>query len=194
MINRETITDDVVKRLCVPRVRSVMITDAEHRPFKLLAHVSGVGTFYWYAKFKGRPVKARIGRAGTFSVADARERARSLTKLTLHGRDPRSCEKNANAPSEINEIFGLTRLQDCKPIIGLYYLCLKGKVQYVGQSIDVVIRVRGHLKRIPYDSVFYAPVSASELDCHERKEIDRLDPPFNTDSITRARRRRSNCQ
>ncbi len=66
-----------------------------------------------------------------------------------------------------------------KPIIGIYFLILKGRVIYVGQSIDIYNRINSHKKDKDFDNVMYIKCNEEELTTTEDYYIIALNPPLN---------------
>lgn len=64
-----------------------------------------------------------------------------------------------------------------QPLIGVYLLLLKGKVIYVGQSLNMPERVAGHQANgRPFDQVFYIATKANQREMLERILIRAIDP------------------
>jgi hypothetical protein len=85
-------------------------------------------------------------------------------------------------PSSLQNIAGLREVAlppEFPP--GIYFLCFKGELQYVGQSIRVLIRILEHReqKQKLFDSVYFVPCPVSDLDCQEGHYIVTLKPPLN---------------
>jgi hypothetical protein len=73
---------------------------------------------------------------------------------------------------------------------GIYFLCLAGGIQYVGQSVNAAARIAEHAPkhrgpRVPeggfkdFDKVYFLPWPADELDQIEGALIRALRPPLN---------------
>jgi hypothetical protein len=64
---------------------------------------------------------------------------------------------------------------------GVYFLCLKGKVVYVGKSRNVVVRIHAHLddRRKRFDSAYYILLPSCQTDEAERTFISHFKPVLN---------------
>jgi hypothetical protein len=71
------------------------------------------------------------------------------------------------------------------PFSGVYFLCHKGEVVYVGQSINVLSRVGQHIGHKTFDSVFFVRIPKSDLDFVEGTFIRTLEPKYNRDKTGR---------
>lgn len=72
-----------------------------------------------------------------------------------------------------------------KPIIGVYFLCLCKKINYIGRSFHILGRINNHAvnKVMEFDSVYYITIptqSKEVLDLFERILIDLFQPFYNT--------------
>ena len=68
-----------------------------------------------------------------------------------------------------------------QPLIGVYSLLLKGRVVYVGSSLNMPNRVATHQSYSrPFDQVFYIATTANQREMLERTLINAIDPPQNT--------------
>ncbi len=65
------------------------------------------------------------------------------------------------------------------PFSGVYFLCHRGDVVYVGQSVNVMSRVGQHFGSKTFDSVFFARVPEGDLDFVEGTFIRTLSPKYN---------------
>lgn len=84
------------------------------------------------------------------------------------------------APSAIASVVGLRQFHP-DLFCGVYFLCLKNEVVYVGQSINVPARVSTHNAENTkqFDKVFFLRVPKSELLAAEAQFIDALKPKLN---------------
>lgn len=64
---------------------------------------------------------------------------------------------------------------------GVYFLCHKSKVVYVGQSVNVFGRVGAHIGNKTFDAVWFIRVPQSDLDFVEGALIRTLKPKYNHD-------------
>jgi hypothetical protein len=70
--------------------------------------------------------------------------------------------------------------QTVQPLIGVYLLMLRGRVVYVGSSLDMPKRVSQHRTNgRPFDQVFYIATVANQRESLERVLIKAIDPPQN---------------
>lgn len=67
------------------------------------------------------------------------------------------------------------------PIPGVYFLCHKRQVVYVGQSVNVFGRVGAHIGNKTFDAVWFVRVPQSDLDFVEGELIRTLRPKYNFD-------------
>lgn len=80
-------------------------------------------------------------------------------------------------PEPLTHLKGLRRL----PMInaGIYFLCLGGVIQYIGQSTNPYMRIRTHANGKSFDDVFFLPVPEDDLDRIESELIHAINPPLN---------------
>lgn len=71
------------------------------------------------------------------------------------------------------------------PFSGVYFLCHKGEVVYVGQSVNVLSRVGQHFGHKTFDSVFFVRIPKTDLDFVEGTFIRTLEPKYNKDKTGR---------
>lgn len=62
---------------------------------------------------------------------------------------------------------------------GIYFLCLKGSIVYIGQSYNVSSRIAQHIESKEFDSAYYIMVPREKLDEYETALIRHYDPPLN---------------
>lgn len=62
---------------------------------------------------------------------------------------------------------------------GVYFLYKGSCLQYIGQSISILNRIRSHREDKDFDKVFYIPVSEEDLDHVETHLINKYKPPLN---------------
>lgn len=72
-----------------------------------------------------------------------------------------------------------------RPLPCVYFLCLKGELQYVGQTLCLGSRVRGHLGSRgralkEFDRVYFMPVPRASLNCTESAFIKAFRPRLNS--------------
>ena len=84
-------------------------------------------------------------------------------------------------PIEISAIPTLCELQLSGESPGVYFLCDKGAVVYVGQSICVIGRVGTHVHQgiKKFDKAYFLPCPKEELDSIEIHFIRELNPKYN---------------
>ncbi len=70
---------------------------------------------------------------------------------------------------------------------GVYFLCLKGVVVYVGQSISVLGRISNHVVDATkqWDAVYFIPYDMDVLSQAETHWIDKLKPFYNLEGKAR---------
>jgi hypothetical protein len=67
-----------------------------------------------------------------------------------------------------------------QPLIGVYLLLLKGRIIYVGSSLNMPKRVDQHRGNgRPFDQAFYIATKANQREALERVLISAIDPPQN---------------
>ena len=70
--------------------------------------------------------------------------------------------------------------RDPQPLIGVYLLLLRGRVSYVGSSLNMPKRVAEHRVNCrPFDQVFYIATKANQREALERVLIKAIDPHQN---------------
>lgn len=68
---------------------------------------------------------------------------------------------------------------------GVYFLVHNGEVEYVGQTVNLHARMRGHEKRQPYHLVAFLPVEEERfLGMIETYYIELFDPPLNVKKMS----------
>jgi hypothetical protein len=82
-------------------------------------------------------------------------------------------------PPALREIPGLADITDAARRTGIYFLCRDGVLLYVGQSINAYARVAEHTKYREFDSAFFLPWPADDLNRIEAALIRTLTPPLN---------------
>jgi hypothetical protein len=83
------------------------------------------------------------------------------------------------APESIARLDGLAEIPVPPKVPGIYFLCLDGRVVYVGQSIDVYGRVLYHRTDKDFDSAFFIASTKENLNDVERFFIKYLMPELN---------------
>ena len=81
------------------------------------------------------------------------------------------------APTSISSIPGLMQFNP-ELFSGVYFLCLKNEVVYVGQSVAIPSRVKQHGDK-EYDRIFFLRVPINQLTEVETRFITALNPIFN---------------
>lgn len=82
-------------------------------------------------------------------------------------------------PEELSKMDGLKEVLDFERPSGVYFLINDGRVVYVGQTREIMLRLYTHRKQKDFDKVYMIEVPNQELDTVERKLIKVLDPPLN---------------
>lgn len=92
--------------------------------------------------------------------------------------------KSVEIPEELTKI-GLIPLPSPNLVkCGIYFLCDKDKVVYVGKSCEVIKRYANHTDKEGVTHAFCVPVPEDKLDQEERKWINLLLPKYNNDYET----------
>jgi hypothetical protein len=90
-------------------------------------------------------------------------------------------------PKELHSIKGLYKipLEILSSPPGVYFLCQKGEIVYIGQSLNVAQRIITHRKEgfKEFDSAFYIQCHISHLDHFEMALIRYFRPKFNAQKI-----------
>ena len=84
-------------------------------------------------------------------------------------------------PDEFANIKNLREYNEVPPCI--YFLVNGKKIVYVGQSVKLTSRFRGH-KEKKFNRIFYIPCSPDKLDELERYYINKFLPKYNSDMAT----------
>lgn len=72
-----------------------------------------------------------------------------------------------------------------QPIMtGIYFLISDGRIVYVGQSWNIIVRVASHATTKRFDSWAWIPCDREGLNSLERAYLNALLPEYNTDRIT----------
>ena len=94
--NRESI-----ERISMPTDRDRSeYRDSKEPGLYLYSSRGGAKTFYLYRKFRGKPLRIKIGRYPDFSVTAARERARELKGMLAKGEMPQTTP-TTNKPEQV---------------------------------------------------------------------------------------------
>jgi hypothetical protein len=89
----------------------------------------------------------------------------------------------AKPPSSLR---GGVKRSGAQPLIGVYLLMLKGKVTYVGSSLNMPRRVADHRRNgRPFDNAFYIATTAREREELERVLIRSIKPFGNRYGVNR---------
>src|SRR5579859_6916954 len=78
----------------------------------------------------------------------------------------------------IENVYNISHQQSRVPP-GIYFLCVKTELVYIGQSLDPVRRIRHHAKVKDFDRVFYIERPEDELNAIEGALIRLLAPRLN---------------
>jgi|GEM_PF-1168707 hypothetical protein len=84
------------------------------------------------------------------------------------------------APAAIANVPNLERFVAMELLSCVYFLCLKGTVVYIGQSVELPQRIATHKKQKIFDSVYFVAVPKAMLDKVERHYIQTLKPRLNS--------------
>lgn len=85
-------------------------------------------------------------------------------------------EKNTLFPEELKEIQNLKKFIDLHIQPCVYFLCKDDKVIYVGQTVNLYVRLDYHRKHKDFDSVFFIEVNKRDLLKVESYYAKRLTP------------------
>ncbi len=77
------------------------------------------------------------------------------------------------------------------PKIGIYFLFKNNQLVYIGQSIDIELRIRNHYKEKDFDTYSYVLCLIEELNDVEKKYIQKYTPILNKRLNTNAKKERS---
>lgn len=98
--------------------------------------------------------------------------------IHLHVQIPEYVDSE-KVPNEIAHLNGLSESRCVFPSACIYFLSLENKVVYVGQSVNLMLRLFQHKHTKSFDRVFYLPVPESQLNRIEAEFIRLLKPPLN---------------
>jgi hypothetical protein len=87
-------------------------------------------------------------------------------------------------PASLREIVGLCDITDECLRTGIYFLCRDGALLYVGQSVNAAGRIAEHYRRYEFETVYFLPWPADDLNRMEAALIRALRPPMNGKSST----------
>jgi len=97
----------------------------------------------------------------------------------LQGRS-KAAVKVGRLPTALHALAGNIFSVDSFRVVGIYFLVKDNDIVYVGQSIEVPSRVRGHKSTgKKFDSAYFIPVPEAALNEVERAFIAVLKPPLN---------------
>ena len=65
------------------------------------------------------------------------------------------------------------------PLIGIYFLYKNEQLVYIGQSTDILLRIRNHFKEKDFDNYSYFECEISKLNQVERLFIEKYTPLLN---------------
>lgn len=82
-------------------------------------------------------------------------------------------------PRELQVIPNLLRFPANLAGSGIYFLARDNVLQYVGQSVNILSRISFHKNEKEFDTVYYLPWPADDLDAPEAALISILRPPLN---------------
>lgn len=137
----------------------------------------------WLAngKWVGRVRRFGVNRAKTFLTREEAETWASAVEreARIAGRD--GIDAIAKALVGRWQQVDAHRLQrfDLEQFCGVYFLFLRRRIVYVGQSVNVLRRIEEHFTRLHYDAWAWLPVPRAELDAAERHFIKKHQPPYN---------------
>ena len=94
-------------------------------------------------------------------------------------------EKTA-VPTELSQIRELYELpfSALYNASGIYFLCLNGKIQYIGQSVNVSNRVAQHISenKKEFNQIFFTPCPENQLNDLEGFLVRKFNPPLTKSS------------
>ena len=82
-------------------------------------------------------------------------------------------------PECLTELGGLRCIPFTDSCPGVYFLCYKGKLQYIGQATNVLRRLGGHADK-KFDVACYIPLPIESLDVIEGVLLRHFRPPLNS--------------
>jgi hypothetical protein len=74
------------------------------------------------------------------------------------------------------------------PQCGIYFLIRGGRINYVGQSVNIPMRIAAHLATKQFDSWAWVSCDRADLSAMERAYINEFMPEDNRDHVTERRR------
>lgn len=136
-------------------------------PAKVFLRPSGAGDLYYY-QHKGK--KVPLGSDRRRALRKAAQIARGATTL----EDARISDAEKLTESDI-----AARAVTLRKEPGIYFLLRRGRIEYIGQSIDVFVRIRQHEKRKQFDAFCWIPCEIDKLAATEKYLIEKFRPPQN---------------
>jgi hypothetical protein len=99
--------------------------------------------------------------------------------------------KDETIPHELSLIKNLYKLpvENINTPPGIYFLCLEGKIVYIGQSVNVAQRIVTHLneRQKEFNEVYFIPCHVNNLLTFEASLIRFFSPKYNSRSNIEAR-------
>jgi hypothetical protein len=88
-----------------------------------------------------------------------------------------------DVPECIREIVGLCDITGEVARTGIYFLCFKSELHYIGQSVNAASRIKSHIQRHQFDRVYFLPWPGDDLNRLEGALIRILQPRGNGRSV-----------
>lgn len=85
----------------------------------------------------------------------------------------------SEVPVSISQLAGRLVAMSTFSFSGIYFLCSENEVVYVGQGVNVAVRIAAHLGAKVFDRAYALPVPGVELDAVEQAFIRALRPRLN---------------
>ena len=127
----------------------------------------------WIDHRTGRP-RFRFRRRG-FPRVELPEQIGSPEFVLAH-----AAALNAPPAAPVSALRGGVERSGAQPLIGVYLLMLRGKVAYIGSSLNMPRRVAEHRANgRPFDKAFYIATEAREREALERLLIRTIKPQGN---------------
>ena len=105
---RINFTEKAIAAIQAPSEQEKKITyydDGSNDGLILVTTYGGAKTYYFYMKFKGRPIQKKIGRACDMKVVEARAKAHELREMANQGDDPTGGGKEDYLKMTLKEFY-----------------------------------------------------------------------------------------
>jgi integrase len=102
MPSKRNLTMKMISGLSAPATGRMLVYDAGQANLLLSITANNVRSWYWYGRFRGRPIRHHLGRWPDISVEAARKAAKATAGLVANGVDPR---REKVQPASLQSLF-----------------------------------------------------------------------------------------